>query len=345
MINYPLNSLFRQIGISLNGRVINSSDGHHGYRSYIETLLNFSQNSKDTFLKSSGWTEEGTNMDNINENLEIYERRKLMKNSKVLELYGRIHGDMINQPLLLINNVDFRLKLQMHRPEFFILYENEENEPILKVLDATLYMKSCTINPKILLSHQMLLEKTSCNYFYKSVTVKPFTLSNQGSSMISIDNIVLGVLPTSIWIMFVDGDSYNGDYKLNPFIFKHNYIESFSLFVNSSQVNEPIVTDFENSDISARAYSNIFSATGTLHTSGANLITKEMFSNGYFLLGFDLTNDSSCTNVCSSMSNTGNIRLEARFGRPLDKVITCLAYLQYDTSLSISKNRSVTINY
>lgn len=190
----------------------------------------------------------------------------------------------------------------------------------------------------------MLLEKTPVNYYYKKVEIKPFTIAPRGNSL-QIDNIVLGVLPTSIWFMMVDGENYNGDFKKNPFMFKHNNIESFSLFVNGNQLNEPFIMDFGTSDVTARAYSNLFSTTGTLHTSGANSITKEMFSNGYFMLGFDLTNDSCCTSVCTSMTNQGSVRLEARFGKALDKTITCLVYLQYDSSLSIMKNRTVTINY
>lgn len=345
LVNYPLNSLFRQVSITLNGKNINSMDGHHGYRCYIENLINMSEEGKNTHLKSSGWTDELIDLDNISTNLGVIERRNLMINSQIIELYGKIHCDMLNQPLLLLNNVDFRLKLQMNRPEFYILTNDDDDETILKVLDATLYMKSCTINPKILLTHQLMLQKTPANYSYKRVEIKSFTIAPRGNS-VSIDNIVLGVLPTSIFFMMIDNDAYNGVKNKNPFNFKHNNIESFSLFVNGVQhPTDTIITDFQNSDISARAYSSLFSTTGTLHTSNGGLITKKMFGNGYFILGFDLTNDSSCTSVCTSMSNQGTIRLEGRFGTPISRTITCLLYLQYDASVTISKDRLVSINY
>lgn len=345
LINYPLNSIFKQVSISLNGKIISSMDGHHGYRSYIETLLNLSKESQETHLKSTGWTDEMSDLDNIASNEGIVERRTMMKNSKILELYGKLHCDMLNQPLLLLNNVDFRIKLQLNRPEFFIVSNAKDDSSTLKILDATLYMKSCSINPKVLLSHQMMLEKTPAIYSYKRVEIKSFTIAPRGNS-ISLDNIVLGGLPTSLLFLMIDNDSYNGTRTKNPYNFKHNKIESFSLFVNGVQhPTDPIITDFTNNDICARAYSSLFATCGTLHTSNGNLVTKEKFVSGSFILGFDLTNDSSCTSVCTSMSNQGTVRLEARFGNPLENTITCLVYLQYDASIAIGKDRAVNINY
>lgn len=345
LINYSINSLFKQVSVSLNGKNLNSTDGNHGYRSYIETVLNLSHEAQTTHLKSAGWSDEGINLDS-KDNVGVQERRNNMKNSRILELFGKLHCDVLNQPLLLLNNVDFRMKLQMNRPEFYILLNDDDDDaPMLKILDATLYLRSCTINPKILLSHQMVLEKSAANYLYKRVELKPFTIA-PGRSSISIDNIVLGTLPTSLYFMMIDNESYNGVFSKNPYNFKHNAIEMFSLFVNGVQCpSDPISTNFQNANICARAYSSLFSTTGTLHTPGGNLVTKEKFANGSFILGFDLTNDNSCNSVCTSMSNQGTIRLEARFGKPLSNTITCLLYLQYDACLSIAKDRAITVNF
>lgn len=280
LVNYSLNSLFRQSSITLNGKNINSSDGHHAYRSYLETLINMSEESKNTHLKIAGWTDEGTNLDKIFDNSDL------------------------------------------------------------------IYIKSCQINPKVLLSHQVLLEKIPALYHYKKVEIKPFIVAPRGNS-ISIDNIVNWNLPTSIFFFMIENDSYNGVFTKNPFVFSHNNMESFTLFVNGSPKCDPILTDFNNENICARAYSSIFATSGNLHTVNGNLKTKEKFSHGYFILSYDLTNDSSAPSpyCSSSMSNSGNLRIEARFSKPLLNTITCLCYLQYDACVSINKDRSVFIEY
>ena len=40
-----------------------------------------------------------------------------------------------------------------------------------------------------------------------------------------------------------------------------------------------------------RAYETLYSSTGTHHNDRAHMITLEMFTKGFFLLGFDLTPD------------------------------------------------------
>ena len=50
IINYPVFSLSSQVDINLGGKVISSSNNSYPYRSYIESLLNYSKETKNTQL-------------------------------------------------------------------------------------------------------------------------------------------------------------------------------------------------------------------------------------------------------------------------------------------------------
>lgn len=354
VVNNMLHSLFRQVNIVLNGKNINSTDGNYSYRAYIESLLNHGNDSSQTHLEMNGWSTEHGNLDDY-KNLDGAKiRTNLTKNSSIVEVFGRLHADMLNQPLLLLNNVDLKIILTKNKPEFYMLSEDTD-EAYVKILEATLYIKHVSINPNILIAHHKILEKTNAKYHYKRTEIKSFTLPPNSNS-ISLDNVVLGNLPSSLIFLMVDNDAYTGRRSKNPFNFKHNKISSFALYVNGVQIpNEPIETNFvDGSEVCARAYSTLFEATGILHTSQSNLITKEMFSNGYFMLAFDLTPDMSgnssssswlgSSTTSSSMMNQGNIRLEARFSSTLSKTITCLAFMEFDTTLEIDRNRNVILN-
>lgn len=335
VVNNILSSLFRQVNVSLNGKSVNSSDGNYSYRAYIETLLNYGGDANRTHLETVGW------------NTDLNSRSKLLSNSSTVELYGKLHVDMLNQPLLLLNNVNLRITLTLNKPEFYLITTSAmkaKDDSIVKILEADLYVKHCTINPNVLVAHHKALERSNAKYHYKRCEIKSYTVGKANS--INLDNIVLGQLPTSVIFLMVDNDAYTGCKDKNPFEFKHNQINSFSLFVNGTPVpNESIRTDFNSGMQYARAYSTIFSATGLLHTSQGNLITKDGFKNGSFLIASDLTTDLSGIDSTSSLLNQGNVRIEARFDKPFESTITCLVFLEYDATLEIDKNRNVILDH
>ena len=330
--NNILSSLFRQVNVSLNGKSVNSSDGNYSYRAYLETLLNYGTDAKNTHLEMVGWDTDDEN------------RKALLQNSGILELYGRIHADMLNQPLLLLNNVNLRITLTLNKPDFFFITNQTNDESKLKILEAALYVKHCTINPNILVAHHKTLERTNAKYHYKRCEIKSFTVGKGNS--INLDNIVIGQLPTSLIFLMVDNDAYNGLKRKNPFEFKHNNLTSFSLYVNGTPIpNETIMTDFSRGNQFSRAYASIFASTGILHTSQGNLVTREQFKNDSFLIVSDLTPDLSGIDSTSSLLNQGNIRIEARFDNPLQSTITCLVFLEFDATLEIDKNRNVFLDH
>ena len=54
-VNNWVHSLFSQVDVSINGKMVSSSSNTYGYRAFIETLLSFGKACKKTFLTSSMW--------------------------------------------------------------------------------------------------------------------------------------------------------------------------------------------------------------------------------------------------------------------------------------------------
>lgn len=344
LVNNILHSMIQQVNVSLNGKNISMPDNNYAYRAYIESLLNFGNDAGKTHLETCGWIADSKAVDNLANLDGLKLRTEKTKNSKILEVVGKIHADMLNQPLLLLNNVDVRISLSLHKPEFFILGADTDNS-LVKILSATMTMNHVTVNPNVMIAHHKILEKTNAVYPYKRVEVKSFTVSAR-SNIISLENVVLGQIPTRLVFGMVDTDAFVGRKSKNPFNFKNNNISSFVLFVNGTQIpGEPIEMDFTNNNITARAYSTLFEANGILHANEGNLITLDQFTHGYFLLAFDLTADSTGNASCKSLIDQGTVRIEARFETALTNTITCLAFLEYDTLLEIDKTRNIILNH
>lgn len=343
VVNNLLHSLIKQCNVQLNGKNISPSDGNYHYRAYIESLLNYGTDAATTHLECGGWMLDKPNIAKFDNN-GSKERQKLYQNSNVVELMGKLHLDMFNQPTLLINNVDIRILLTLEKPDFYF-FADDSDESQLKILEATLFMRHVTINPSVLLAHNAVLEKTNAKYNYKRVEVKSFTIP-QNSSSILLDNVFIGQLPNSIIFCMTENIGYSGKRSKNPYNFKHFDISQFVLNVNGVQIpNSAIETSFsEENSCYTRAYSTLFSGTGIYHNDKGHQITKSMFSNGFFMLAFDLTPDASGNEVCQGLLNQGTVRIEARLSKPLPSTLTAIVYGEFDASLQIDKNRNIFTN-
>ena len=82
-----------------------------------------------------------------------------------------------------------------------------------------------------------------------------------------------------------------------------------------------------------RAYETLFSSTGIHHDDRAHMITLEMFTRGFYILGFDLTPDREADEKHISLPRQGNVRIEARFKKPLPEPSLAFCMLNFlDTS-------------
>lgn len=348
VVNNLLHSLFKQVSISLNGTPIAQSNNDYAYRAYFENLLNYGRDASDTHLDSVGWDIDDGDLDalDVNKNSGYKARSNRMLDSKVIELYGRLHGDLLNQNRLLLSNVDLRIQLSLNNPEIYVLEENNM-ESYVKITQATLYVNHVTVNPSVLLSVESMLTRTPAYYPYKRIEVKSYTVP-RNSHMLSLDNVTLGQLPNLVIFAMVDNDAYVGKRFLNPFNLKHNNITQYNLLVNGVQVpTEPLDFNYQVTPaISTRGYQSLFKDLGIHYFDRGHQITKTLYDKGYFMVATDLTADHTQeAGACSNMLNQGTIRIEARFAKPLNQTITCLVYCEYDASIRIDKDRNVYTHF
>ncbi|KAG8235302.1 hypothetical protein J437_LFUL014941 [Ladona fulva] len=131
VVNNILHSLFDQCNVYINGTQVTPSDDHYAY----------CRESVESHLACDGWVIDTG--DNINKqddaNVGFTKRRNLFANSKVVQLVGKLHGDIFSQSLYLIGGATLGIKLSLAKPSFYIL-EDDENVSMLKILDATLHV-------------------------------------------------------------------------------------------------------------------------------------------------------------------------------------------------------------
>ena len=73
------------------------------------------------------------------------------------------------------------------------------------------------------------------------------------------------------------------------------------------------------------------------------MITLKMFTNGFYILGFDLTPDREADEEHLFLPLKGNLRIAALFYKRLPENVTCDLYTDFPGHVDIENARKVTI--
>lgn len=349
-VNHLLHSMFNQIDVYFNQKLVSPPNNAYAYRAYIEALLNYSSPAKTSHLTSCLWDMDTPgHMDNLVDsdtpNQALVRRARYIQNGQALDLIGHLHCDVFNQDKFLINGVEVRMRLVRSKDSFCLMESNSLSK--IRILDASLLVRRAKISPGVLLAHARMLSKTTAKYPLTRVEVKTFTI-HSGLVGETIDNVILGQLPKRVIVGFVDNKAFNGDRKLNPFNFKNYNINFFSLYADGVQIpSRPLQPSFSNEEpLYVEAYHTLFSGTGIHFLNEGNSISREDYSQGFTLFAFDLTPDLSAN--CAEHWNLvkhGSLRLEVRFEKALPVTINCIVYAEFDNVLEIDSSRQIIVDF
>ena len=92
-----------------------------------------------------------------------------------------------------------------------------------------------------------------------------------------------------------------------------------------------------------RAYETLFPSTGIHHDDRAHMIKLEMFTRGFYVLGFNLTSHREADEDQISLPFQGNVCSEARFKKPLPEPVTGILYADFPGHVEIDNSRNVTV--
>ncbi|XP_011859483.1 PREDICTED: uncharacterized protein F54H12.2-like [Vollenhovia emeryi] len=349
-VNHLLHSMFNQIDVYFNQKLVSPPNNAYAYRAYIEALLNYSSPAKTSHLTASLWEADTPGLmdallDSTTPNQALVKRSSFIQNDHALDLLGHLHCDVFNQDKFLINGVEVRMRLVRSKDSFCLMESNSLSK--IHILDASLLVRRAKIRPGVLLAHARMLSKTTAKYHLTRVEVRTFTI-HAGLVGESIDNVILGQLPKRIIVGFVDNRAFNGDRKLNPFNFKNYGINFFSLYVDGMQIpSRPLQPNFSKDEpLYVEAYHTLFSGTGIHFLNEGNSINREDYAEGYTLFAFDLTPDLSAN--CAGHWNLvkhGSLRLEVRFEKPPTTTINCIVYAEFDNMLEIDSSRQIIVDF
>ena len=342
-VNNFLHSVFSQVDVYLNQKLISPPNNTYAYKSYLETLLNYGPAAKQSHLTCGMWyVDTAGQMDTTDDaNKGFKNRLQLTCGSKEIDLIGHLNCDIFDQGKFLINGVELRVKLVRSRNSFVLMGSAGK----LQITSASLLIRRAKINPTVMLAHAKALEMSTAKYPITRTEIKILTLP-QGVLSKSMDNIYLGQLPKRVAVCFVSNKAFNGDFTLNPFNFKPFNLNFLSLYVDGHQ-NKPLQPDFVNASKKyIGMFNTIFSGTGIHFMNEGNGMTRETFPDGFCVAVFDLTADLSANSIVHwNLVKNGSLRLEVGFSMALAETVNCVVYAEFDSIIEIDKKRNVFVDY
>ena len=135
-----------------------------------------------------------------------------------------------------------------------------------------------------------------------------------------------------------------GSASTNPFHVHHYDLINFVLYVNGvHHPSEPLTMNCSSTFGATRAYETLFSSTSIHHDDRAHMITLQIFTKVFNVLGFDLTPDREADEEHISLPRQGNVRFEARFKKPLPEPVTCILCAEFPGHVEINNSRNVIV--
>lgn len=337
--NLLLHSLFSSLDIYLNETNITSSSYNYTYRAYLETILNFSADEKNTFLRAGGY------YPSLNSIKESYMRSKRTS----IDLYGKLHADICAQPKLLLNGVNVKIKLSRSPHQFALNYppniELGSKLASVTVTDAYLYARRVRLSSSVQLHIEKSLHTSTAKYPLTRVEVKQFTITS-GLLSKSLDNLSLGNLPSRFIIGLVKHKACNGDYRHSGFKFEHFNLKRVACYVNGSLIARPYDMKYTRNggydSQASRAYYSLYESVGSVLG-----ITLEEYIENKNLYAFNLALDqsSSCISECINPIQQGSLSVVFEFDSPLIEPISAIIYSEFCSLVEIDLSRNVLTNF
>lgn len=347
--NNLLHSLFSNISVQINGKVI-EEENNYPYRAYLEDLLNMNRESKKTHLRASGWIErENDSMPNTADitaslKTKLEAQASFLKESGTFELIGRLKTSLGHQARYLIPGLSVRIKLLRSSPSFVLqkLSVTDQNEYQIKISSAQLLCHVQKLNPAVQTAHMKLLTQgNKVKYPITRVETQFFTIS-PGRQSEQITILQNRQEPKRVFLGMVDHVAKNGAYTRNPFRFDHNNVQTVNFKIGGHlKPPTPFTTDFTG-NCYLRAYHNLMTTCGKAFMSEDNAISPEEFANGKTVFCLDNTPDGCQGHDMHLFRNT-TTRVELTFKEALTRTVSVFVYCEFDDILELDHSRIPTL--
>ena len=337
-VNLTLHSLFRQVDLMLQGKIISPDIGvNYPYKALLDVLLNYGFSSKESQLQSELYFKDRGGMDSTPEggNPGLDERNSFTRTGLEVALEGPLHLDIVQQDRPLLNGVSITLKMYPNDKKFLIM-SGDAHEYKVEITSASFKVCYVKVSDSVVIAQNEVLKLSPAMYPFWKSNIKTFSLP-KGISTYTSDDIFHGKVPSKVVLGFVRTEAYSGSYTHNPFNFVHSGVNFIEFAVNGKSVpQEPLQPNFSNLDF-VTSFLTLFSNKYPHHKG--NFIERDDYDNGYSIFVFDIQGEAD--GALMSKPKEGISRLQIRFAENTASALTVIVYALYPSMLYCDHTRNI----
>ena len=357
-VNNFLHSMFSKTTVSLNGRSISDTTHTYPYKSYIETLLNFSTDTKNGELSASLWQPDTPGKFNNHvisgggKNEGFENRKRLGGAGRLISMMGRVFDSALNQQKYLIDGVDLRITFFRSKDTFCINRampaDPSANPPIpftVQIESAALYVRRINLSNPCQKAINAALKISPAKYDFVRTDMRMYSIPT-GVSEWSQTNLVLGQIPRRMIIFFVKTEAFHGNYGDNPFNMENLDIGFMQLRKDGRSIPlDPLVPNFnyDGKDY-VRTYMHFQNGLNKSLRNDDIGLSYDDFGEGNTFFIFKLSGEDSVES-CSEPDQRGSVDITTRFRTPTQYPVTAFCYREFDSTISITKDREIELDY
>lgn len=138
IINLPLQTMWSQIDVYMNNKLVSFSTSNYPWKAYLKTILNSGSDEQKSQLQSQLFMKDTIDLTETNgkagANIGLVLRRDFMKMSREFEMEGPLFEDIFSLDHHLIQGVDLSIKLYRSTNLFFVISGEDGVSYKLKLL-------------------------------------------------------------------------------------------------------------------------------------------------------------------------------------------------------------------
>lgn len=347
-VNLLLHSLFSEMTMEFNNKVVTDPSSLYPYRAYMETLLNYGSDMQKYKLLTEGWvmdTEKKFDEVAGDDNKGFVERKKMAADSVEVELIGRPHLDLFQQEKLIPPGVDVTLKLLPNSDKFCLMSGDAQANHKIEIKTARLIVHKKQLKPAAALALRQTVQEQSFQIPYVRVLMKHHVIP-ANSQKVALDNIFSGQLPDLCVVGLVADDAHAGSYTKNPFHFQHFKLKGIELLRNGTKVPRyGYSPDFTGRGF-YKDYLTFQEQLGYDTGDRCVNLTPDQWANGSTLYAFKLTDGPIGSGVVGPRSpgNTGSACLQLEFAEAPAANLKLMIMFEQLATLQIDQFNNIIVS-
>ena len=346
-INLFMQSLFSQVDVYFQQKLVSSSGTNYPYKAMMDVLLNFGQDATSTQLQTQlYYADTAGSMDHTDPtttpiNAGLIKRNNIAKVSALMDMVGPVYADVFQLSRFLLKEVEVRLKLFQSKNAFRLMTGEKATKYKVIITDVLLKAAMVGVSAGLLETHAQALRSQPAIYPLTKTDVKTFAVA-KGQYNVNLNDIFQGRIPDRVVLGMTSSSAYAGHLEKNAFNFEHFNFEFMCLYSNGQSVPAKALQPKFSSSNYMDAYQTLFSGTGIAGKDAGLGISREAYAKGYTLVVFDLSSEIVDAGV-QAVQKQGNLQLEIRFASALTESINVILYASFPGEIRIDQARSVKI--